>query len=197
MSKVKRKKGIHRHRFSFHTMKPDGTPHSIHQIAIVRTPRAPVEVPITARDADDAIEAHGCGNSQLCTVSTAIARNAELFEHKVIGITDFYKRTCFIASKINKKGEITECYRYLHNDNFADLNDKPGELKKLAADLHKNGSQKVILRPRVRTDTATREGRGKRTGERSSKSMGEYAPRGARRRFALAIGGLFPGLKPE
>lgn len=186
---------VHTHRFEFHMELPDGKMHSFHYKAKVKTPSRSVKVPLKAKYAEEAIRNDGCGNSQRCAMSTAIAHNADLFPHAVLGIVDFHKRTCFVASKATKDGRITECYRYLHSDNIADRNDKPYELKKLAAELRAQGDQVVTLSPRLRERERTkRDGTGKRTGERSSLSSGEYVPRAGKRRYALASGGRQPGL---
>jgi len=184
----------HTHRFSFHMPLPNGKMHVVESKAIVRQPHRPVKIPVSWEHADKALKNHGCGNSQLCAVSTAIADSEALFDHPVIGITDFYSRTCFIASKVNKFGMVTECYRYLHKDKLADRNDEPGELRKLRDELKSDGDQYVLLYPRFRSDSSKRIGKGKRDGSRSSKTMGEYVPRGGNRRFALAALGHLPGI---
>jgi hypothetical protein len=183
----------HKHLFSFRLELPDGTFHNFSHKAVVKTPVKAVRVPLKAAYAEKALDNHGCGNTQLCAVSTAIANNAHLFPHKVLGIVDFHSRTAFVASKRKKDGTITECYRYLHSDDIADRNDTPGELKKLIADLKANGQMYVTLRPRLRNDRTKKGGTGKRDGSRSSQSMGGGFL-GAKRRYAVAQMGRYPGV---
>jgi hypothetical protein len=178
----------HRHRFSFKINLPDGKAHVFEYWAKIRTPPKPARVTLAAVDAEKAIENDGCGNSQLCSMSTAITRQKNAFSHPVLGIIDYYSRTVYIASKRDKNGAIVECYRYYHHDDIANRNDKPGELKKLAAELHKDGPKTVLLSPRNRNDRTTKGGTGRRTGERSSLTMGK----GDKRRYAVAMGGRFP-----
>lgn len=185
-----KKKYAHKHKFAFKIQLPNGEWHVFEYKAKIKTPPKAVRVSLKAQDADKAIENQGCGNSQLCAMSTAISRQKHLFPHPVLGIVDYHNRTVYVASKRDKAGAIVECYRYMHTDNIAKRNDSPGELKKLANELHQDGAMSILLSPRSRSqEHSKREGHGRRTGERSS-----IAAKGDKLRYAVAQGGRFPNI---
>ena len=156
--------------------------------AKVRDAKEAVTLNLSAQDVRDSIEANGAGNSQTCSMAVCAKRQAGAFPHKVEGYIDWFYRTAFVVSRVDKNtGLPSECVAYDHRDPIALLNDSKGGQKALLTTLERDGSRKISLRPIAKRVRVVTGGSGnKNKGLRKKPPI----PRGANLRYAVArLGG--------
>lgn len=179
-------RAIPRHTFRFHVDYQDGRgPIEVSFPCKVRYATKPVALLLLNQDYEKASELGGIGNSMMCAGAQCVKRSRGKFPHPVIGLIDFLKKTCFVATKVDKNNRPIECVKYEHYSPVPALFDKPGqkELKKLLAD--NDGKLSLNLLPaRYRVGESSKGGNVPRTGARSTPTgLGS----GAKRRYAEAM----------
>lgn len=187
---MKKKAVKHRHLFSMRSVDVTGKEH-IHKIwAVVKQPPkgTVIDLVLKAEHVQKSIDLHGVGNSQTCSMTVCMVHNGKLFPHPVAGYTDWYYSTVYVASKVDPvTGFPSECYRYVHGDEIAAMNDTAAGQKKLLKLLKKNGDQIVSIKARHRKDKTKFGGTGRRDGSRSGVKV-----RGAKLRAATLQLGYVP-----
>jgi len=156
--------------------------------------RQPVTIQLSVKDIEESLALEGIGNSMMCAMSTSCKRQRHNFPHPSLGPIDWLYKTCFVASKRNKNGQITECVKYEHRDDIAKLFDTVSGLKKLLKRAQDNGGKiEIHLIPaRDRRGESYVGGNAPATGERTKVKK---ISRGSKHRFAVATAGRGLSLK--
>lgn len=187
-----RKKRVSRfyHRFLFQFPTLTGQKHTKTMLAKVISGWEQIELDLVAEDVLSAIKNHGVGNTQNCAMAMCAKRLHDRFPHSFVGIIDWQYTRAFVASKFDATGDICECVRYTHRNGIAKLNDSERGHKKLLQMIKKNGgSLTVVLYPDQLRPPSSVIRPGRKDGSRSSSMILGV---GAKRRFAVAFGGLTP-----
>jgi len=92
-----------------------------------------------------AVKAMGQGDPSNCAGAVCATAHAHFFPHTFSGVEWIDSRAYFVTKK--KGGLPVECIVYEHHDNVAKLFDSPSGLKRLLADIRKNGPKTISLYP--------------------------------------------------
>lgn len=191
----KKGRALPRHTFEIEVDYHDGNgPQLIKHPAKVVLGRHTVTLELTTKDIEESLALDGIGNSMTCAMATSCKRQRNQFPHPTLGPIDWLYKTCFVATKRDKNGKITECVKYEHRDDVAKLFDTTAGLKKLLRRAYENGgSIEVRLIPaRDRRGESSKGGNVPKTGKRSTPTK---MSRGSKHRFAIASVGRGLSLK--
>jgi hypothetical protein len=177
---------INRHTFIFKVRANNGEEQTVRAPAKVRRDVDVVRLILTADHVRAAMKAKGAGNTQNCSMAICAIQHRTAFDHPVVGYIDWFYTRAYVASRLHRNGLPIECYEYAHSDDIGRLNDTPGGMKKLLAQLEANGPREIVLHPVPKQKPETRRGTGHRGNYDGSKSS-----RGAKLRHAVAqLGGV-------
>lgn len=147
--------------------------------AVVRPAKRKVEIHITQDHVLRALELKGQGNTQNCAGAICTRDHGDVLGHAAYFV-DWFESRVFIADKIKGDGWPASCIVYKHNDNVAKLFDTEAGMKKLLANIRKNGPKLVTLYP---LKVNSHKGTLKQTQHRGS------ARDGSRKRAAVRMSG--------
>jgi hypothetical protein len=195
LAKTTKRRATPRHTWEVEVDYHDGNgPQMLKQQAKVVLGRKHVDLKLSTKDIEESLALDGVGNSMMCAMSQSCKRQRNQFPHPTLGPIDWLYKTCFVATKRNAQGQITECVKYEHRDDIAKLFDTTAGLKKLLRRAYDNGGYiEIHLIPaRDRRGESSRGGNVERSGKRSTPTQ---FSRGSKHRYAIATAGRGLSLK--
>ena len=154
------------------------------QWAKVKDAKYPVLITLEPEHVRQSMKLKGAGNTQTCPGALCVKDPRHNFPHPVTGFVDWLYSRVMVASKFDRNGDISECYRYAHSEEFAKIVDaSPGGQRRLLEYLEANGPMEIRLLPPPK-DLKRRPGRpkGANTGKRTPRP---HDLKGAKRRLAM------------
>jgi hypothetical protein len=150
-----------RHIFRFRM--PDGE--ILPSPAAVTNAKKHVEIALHEDHVIRAIKAHGQGDPSNCAGAACATAHSHFFPHEFSGVEWIDTRAYFITKK--KGGLPVEAIVYEHHDNVAKLFDSPAGLKRLLAEIRKNGPKTISLYPVQQSFSGGRNAPSKKDGSRT------------------------------
>ena len=159
----------YRHGFCMETVLGDKV-HKYPVYAKVKYSKKPVPLTLEAEHVKKSIKSHGVGSTSACAMAVCSHSHGNCYPHPFVGILDWQPARAFVGSKVNKKGEPTECYVYEIDKPYrwiSALNDTTGGQRKLLDMIEKNGPITITLSAHRQRSEPGRSGAGReKTGAR-------------------------------
>lgn len=183
--KVAKGRMPNRHTFRFKVETGEVIPAKARVVAATKN----VDLVLTEAHILKSLRDGGQGNTQKCAMAVCSKDHLKEFGHDFIYVDWIDSKAFFVTE--TKNGLPSKCIAYSHHDNVAKLFDTTTGLKKLLAEIRKNGPKVIKLHPPKVYKTTDKQGAHRSSARDGTRARTISAKKGANLRFArLNLGGV-------